>query len=251
MTLNIPMAVIPAAGGGTRIRPFSTTTPKPMIPVRKHPLLEYTIRRALKMGVKHVILIVGHHGEQIVSYFSDPPSLGLRCEITFIKQHERLGIAHALQLTEEIVSPVFICLLGDELYIDSDHEKMPTAFTAGVNAVIGLMHTQNTNLIRRNYSVELTPDQSRITNLIEKPTQLLNNILGVGSYIFDHRIFDAIKQTPLSAKNEIEITDAINVLTHMDGVIVRPYFLQGRYLNITYPEDLQLAEELLKTGRSV
>ena len=125
---------------------------------------------------------------------------------------------------------------------------MPKAFIDPTNAVIGLMRTQDPTLIQRNYSVELNPTGEFITKLIEKPKKPLNDILGVGSYIFDERIFEAISVTKPSFKNEIEITDAINNLAHLDNAVVRPFFLNGRYLNITYPEDLTLAEQLLNSG---
>jgi len=67
----------------------------------------------------------------------------------------------------------------------------------------------------------------------------------MGTYFFDKRIFDYIRKTPKSSlRNEIEITDTIQLMIN-SRERVSPFFFIGRYLNITYPEDIKEAEELL------
>jgi dTDP-glucose pyrophosphorylase len=123
---------------------------------------------------------------------------------------------------------------------------MAQHFDPEANAVIGLMHTNHLDMIKRNYTVSLNSNKTRILSLVEKPEQINSNILGVGSYLFEPSIFEAIRFTPPGKKNEIEITDSINTLCNMENIVVRPYFLEGLYLNVTYPEDVAHATKLIQ-----
>ena len=97
----------------------------------------------------------------------------------------------------------------------------------------------------KNYSVEIDPESNLIKHLIEKPKVITNDILGCGSYIFDETVFEAVRQTPRSKKNEIDITDTLNTMREL-GKNIYGYFLGGAYLNVTYPEDIVEAETLLR-----
>ncbi len=237
-------AVIPAAGAGKRIKPYSERVPKPMIQVLERPILAYVLDRCKQAGLEKIILIVNPESNVVKDYFGDGSELGLSIE--YVGQPHPEGIGHAVGLTEGIVKPPFAVYLGDELYLGSNHTGFIQGFDeTGCNASIGLMWVEKEELIRRNYSVDIDMDTHRIRYLVEKPTVVTNKILGCGSYIFDETVFDAIRKTPKSAKKEIEITDTLNTLTKL-GHAVHGYFLGGTYLNVTYPEDITFAEEMLR-----
>ncbi|MHA1861879.1 MAG: sugar phosphate nucleotidyltransferase [Candidatus Ranarchaeia archaeon] len=242
MLKGISSVVIPAAGKGKRMAGYTRSIPKPMIRINDHPILEYTICRAKRMGARVMYLIIGKNGGMIKHYFADGSALDT--EIIYLRQEQPLGIGHAILLAEDFIEGRFGVLLGDEIYIASNHEEMPLTFTKDVNCVIGLMRTSKIEMIKRNYSVTIHPEKNRIISLIEKPVRVTDNILGVGTYLFDSMIFDAIKKTPPGKKNEIEITDSINTLCQMDAV-VKPFFLRGEYLNVTYPEDIDYATKMI------
>ena len=226
--MKVNSVVIPCAGEGTRIHPYSESIPKPMLEVAGRPILEYILDRSLDMGCKHAVIIIGKFPEIIKNHFGNRYK---HLTIDYISQEKRLGIGHALSLAEEFVTDQFAFLLGDELYIDANFTDMVNSFTSNDNAVIGLMKTTNQDIIKRNYTVSIEPNSGNISSLIEKPTKVNANILGVGTYLFNELIFEAIKVTSPSPRGEIEITDSINTLVKIyDNV--KPFFLRGEYINI-------------------
>ncbi|MFX1404512.1 MAG: sugar phosphate nucleotidyltransferase [Promethearchaeota archaeon] len=235
--------VIPAAGKGRRIRPYSEKVPKPMIQVFNRPILAHVIDRCKDAGITNIIIVVNPESNAVENYFGDGSEFGVSIE--YVRQPKPEGIGHAVGLTEGIVEIPFAVYLGDELYIDSDHRGFIRSFDdTGFAASIGIMRVEDENLIRKNYSVEIDLETHIIQHLVEKPVELTNNILGCGSYIFNETVFEAIRHTPRSKKNEIEITDTLNTLREL-GYVVGGYFLGGHYLNVTYPADIVEAEKLL------
>ncbi len=240
-------AVIPAAGKGRRILPYSEKVPKPMIQVFNRPILAHVIDRCKNAGIFKIIIVVNPKSDAVKNYFHDGSELGVSIE--YVVQPKPEGIGHAVGLTEGVVDTPFVVYLGDELYLDSDHYGFINSFDkTGCAASIGIMRVEDENLIRKNYSVEIDPETQIIQHLIEKPIELTNNILGCGSYIFDETVFEAVRRTPPSKKNEIEITDTLNTIREL-GKDVYGYFLGGQYLNVTYPEDIIEAEKLLSKDK--
>jgi bifunctional UDP-N-acetylglucosamine pyrophosphorylase/glucosamine-1-phosphate N-acetyltransferase len=217
-----------------------------MIQVLGRPLLAYVLDRCKRAGLDKIIIIVNPQSNVVRDYFGDGSEFGLSIE--YVGQAHPEGIGHAVGLTEGIVEPPFAVYLGDELYLGSNHTEFIQGFDeTNCNASIGLMWVEKEELIRRNYSVDIDMETHRIRYLVEKPTVITNKILGCGSYIFDETVFDAIRRTPKSVKKEIEITDTLNTLVEMEHD-VHGFFLGGTYLNVTYPEDIAFAEQMLGSG---
>lgn len=240
-------AVVPAAGEGKRIRPYSEKVPKPMIQVFGRPILSYVIDRCRDAGISKIIIVVNPESRAVENYFQDGSEYGVFIE--YVSQPKAEGIGHAVGLTEGIVESPFAVYLGDELHLDSDHRGFIQSFDeTGCAASIGILRVDNEDLIRKNYSVEIDLETQHIQHLVEKPVELTNNILGCGSYIFNDTVFEAIRRTSKSKNNEIEITDTINTLRKL-GYEVYGYFLGGQYLNVTYPKDIAEAEKLLSLDK--
>ncbi|NHI94703.1 MAG: hypothetical protein EAX96_19590 [Candidatus Lokiarchaeota archaeon] len=245
----IKTAVIPCAGNGTRISPYSEILPKPLLPVGNKPLMQHTLEMLKSLNIEDVILIIGkkidneYYFNIMKTYFGDGERFGVNIE--YVVQEKPKGIGHALSMTEERLDGCpFLMLLGDEIYARSNHDEMLQEFDANCNAVIGLKKWKDKSQIKRNYTV--TFQNGFVGELYEKPTSddLLNlKILGLGSYIFDKNIFEAIEKTPPSKRGEIEITDSINTLIKI-GNKVKGFYLKGDYLNVTFPEDLKRAAKL-------
>lgn len=218
-----------------------------MIQVLGRPILAHVIDRCKAAGITNIIIVVNPKYDAVKNYFEEGNDFGVSIE--YVEQSKPEGIGHAVGLTEGIVDTPFVVYLGDELYLDSDHTGFIKSFdTTGCSAAIGILRVDDENLIRKNYSVEIDPNTQIVQHLVEKPTVLTNNILGCGSYIFDDSIFEAIRRTPRSKKNEIEITDTLNTIREL-GKDVYGFFLGGTYINITYPEDIHDAENLLRKDK--
>jgi NDP-sugar pyrophosphorylase family protein len=107
-------AVILAGGLGTRLRPYTTIIPKPLVPVGDRPILEHIIGRLSLAGVRKVDLCVSHLGELIQLYFSQAAILPDDLELAFHWEDEPLGTAGALQVVPDL-EDTFIAMNGDIL----------------------------------------------------------------------------------------------------------------------------------------
>jgi len=106
-------AVVLVGGEGTRLRPLTLETPKPMVPVMNLPFLERTLRRLKDAGIDDVILPAGYLPEAITSYFGDGSSLGLR--VRYVIEETPLGTAGALKNVAQYIDGPFFVLNGDVL----------------------------------------------------------------------------------------------------------------------------------------
>ena len=106
-------AVVLVGGEGTRLRPLTLETPKPMVPVMNMPFLERTLRRLKEAGIDDVILPAGYLPEAITSYFGDGSRLGMR--LRYVIEETPLGTAGALKNVEQYITGPFFVLNGDVL----------------------------------------------------------------------------------------------------------------------------------------
>ncbi len=113
-------AVILAAGEGSRLKPFTATRPKVMIPVGDKPILEYVINALQESGITDLIMVVGYKREKIMDYFSDGHKWGVN--IVYVEQFQQLGTAHALRQVSHMINDRFLVINGDTI-IDSSAIK--------------------------------------------------------------------------------------------------------------------------------
>ncbi len=199
--------VILTAGEGTRMRPLTLTRPKTMVPIGCKPILQYNVEALRDAGVSEITLIVGYHQEVIKKHFQDGSPFGVK--ITYVTQEERLGTAHAIGTTANILEGVFIILNGD-IIVESQliEDLMDKYQSTGAKSILTLTQVDDPSCFG---VVELEGD--KIINLIEKPApgETSSKWINAGIYLFDDDIFRAIKDTPKSLRGEYEITDSIKI----------------------------------------
>lgn len=230
------LGVILAAGKGTRILPFSDHYPKPILPILGKSLLQYQIEALREVGVRRVIVVIGHLGFAVVRALGDGHDLGVT--IDFVDQGPTLGIAHAVSKLEGIVDRPFMLFLGDIFFLHDDLGRMVTMLGPDdVHGVLAVKDEPSTEAIRRNYVV-LEDSQGFVKRVIEKPQYPPTQLKGCGLYLFDPMFFDAVRRTPRTAmRDEYEITDAIQIFVD-DGHRVRAARVIRDDLNLSYPADL-------------
>jgi len=236
----IRRALVPVAGRGVRAYPASTYSPKSLLAIDGTPLIDHTIRLLRdSLGITELILITGHLGGQLKRHCGDGSGVGVSIRYVDCANPD-VGLARGILLAQPLFDEPFVTILGDELYLDSNHAGMQAAWKSGTfDAMCGIKETDDLHQIKRNYSVAVV--DNRIISLTEKPATIQNALLGCGTYIFTPRIFEAIERTPKSPKSgRVELTDAIGTLVR-DGGKVAPFFLEGDYFNINTVDDFRYA----------
>lgn len=228
--------VILAAGRGSRMGALADHVPKALLPVCNEPLIHRHLGDLAALGVRDVLIVVGHLGDTIKRAVGDGTAWGI--SINYVTQVERRGLAHALGQLESHIDRPFYLILGD-IYFEFDAlDALHTAF-ADHDAVAALAVREETDLaaMQRNFSVEANPS-GRVTRVVEKPAHPRTTWKGCGCYLFDPCLFQAIRKTPRSSlRNEYELTDAIQVLID-DGATVQGVPMVAWDVNITEPADL-------------
>lgn len=230
------MGVILAAGRGERMAPFGQAIPKAALPIANKPLIEYQIEQMRSLGIDEVVVLIGHRGYQIASILGDGRRLGVR--VRYVEQTDMAGIAHALGQTEQAVTRPFLLMLGDIFFEPLRLQDMVDTFKAhGCAAVLAAKDESDPLAIRKNFAI-LRDDSGRVHRVIEKPRHAENRLKGVGLYLFDPLVFEAVRRTPRTAmRNEYELTDSIQILIDM-GHHVRVSDCIADDINLTFPSDL-------------
>ena len=230
------IGVILSAGKGSRIDPFNTQYPKPMLPIVNRPILEHQVEQMKTLGIVEIVIVVGHLQEVIRDYFGDGGRLGV--SIRYVEQKQTLGIAHAVMQLERHISGPFLLFLGDIFYVARDLGAMLRTFgPGGVGAVLAVKHEEDPVAIQKNFAVTIDAD-SNVSKVVEKPRYLVNKLKGCGMYLFGPEIFDAIRQTPRTAmRDEYELTTSIQIFID-SGYCVKACEVVDWDYNITFPADL-------------
>lgn len=237
--------VILAAGKGSRLYPVTHHVPKPLLPLANRPTLEYAFDRLKEMEVSDVCIVVGESEAQMRSVLGDGSAYGLR--LSYVRQTEPKGLAHAVGFTEEFVAgDDFVLYLGDAIY-GSGFAAYARRFRESGCANLDI--------------VKPVPDPSRfgvanvegerIVKLVEKPAAPESNLAMAGLYFFGPQLWKVLPDLEPSARGEYEITDAIQRLVD-DGETVLAGVYEGTWFDTgTLPSFLETSRFLAGEGNLV
>jgi dTDP-glucose pyrophosphorylase len=230
------IGAILAGGKGSRMGSISERYPKPLLPVANKPLMQHQIELMRDLGVCDILILIGHKGYEIARCFGDGSRLGVR--IRYAEQTQALGIAHAAGRFEPLADRPMLMFLGDIFFVPGRLQDMFERFEAqGGGAVLAAKHEPDPRSVSKNFAM-LLDDTGRVRRVIEKPRHPPNNLKGVGLYLFDLTVFDAIRRTHRTAmRDEYEITDSIQVMID-DGLPVSVSKCIVDDINVTTPDDL-------------
>lgn len=228
--------VVLCAGEGRRLHPSTSNIPKVLCPVSGIPVLRYVIE-FWRGYTEDFVFVIHHRKEDVIEFVRQLPVNSI-C----VEQKELRGIADAVAIVAPYVEDRFILVLGD--CICDGEFLFPDDMVQG----IGAWETEDSNAIKRSYSVELN-DDGIVRKVVEKPVFLPNKWCGLGYYFFDKRVFQYIAKTQASPlRGEIEITDVVQNMIN-GGERISAIAYQGSYINVTFLEDLQKAEAFLSVQR--
>ena len=177
-------AFILCGGEGTRLRPYTYTTPKPMLPVGGKPILQYVVENLKRAGIKDYVLTVGYLHEQISGYFSDGSKFGVKME--YAVEDEKLNTAGSVLPHKDKVNETFVVAMGDHV-TNIDIKKMVAQHKkSGAIATIALLK----HSIPIQFGIAEGKD-GLVTGFREKP--LLEHLYNVAIYVLETGILDYIK----------------------------------------------------------
>src|SRR5689334_7848784 len=231
--------LILSGGAGTRLRPITHTSAKQLVPVANKPVLFYGIEALVEAGITEIgVIIAPETGEEIRQAAGDGPAFG--ASLTFIEQEAPLGLAHALLTAEDFLGQSsFVMYLGDNLLRDGIVELVEVFRRSEPDALILLTHVDDPS----SYGVaELNGD--RVVRLVEKPKDPPSDLALVGVYMFTPSIFEAARAIKPSARDELEITDAIQHLVD-GGMRVEPHIVRGWWKDTGQLDDILEANRLI------
>jgi len=190
-------AVIVAGGLGTRLRPLTLKTPKPMLKIGKKPILEHLIDWNKKNGVKSFVICVSYLRENIEDYFKDGKKFGV--DIEYAVSNKPLATAGQLKTAEDFIDDTFVCVYGDSLF-DFSLRNMIKQHKAKKSFVTMALNEYKTNL---EYGVIDTSKTGKVLSWEEKPEIKAN--INIGCYVMEPDVFRLIpKNKPYGMDNVIK-----------------------------------------------
>ena len=198
--------LIPAAGLGTRLRPLTYTLPKPLLSVTNKPIIMYAIEDLRDAGIVDIGIIVS----DFVKAALEKEGLEVAgVSISYIRQADQLGIAHAVKQAREWLAGDDFCLyLSDNLFENGVQRYVEAFQTGDVDAVIALVKVPNP----KEFGVAVLDEAGNVMRILEKPKEPPSDLAVAGVYCFKNRVLDVIDSLEPSARGEFEITDAIQTL---------------------------------------
>ena len=199
--------IILHGGHGTRLRPLTHTGPKQLLPIANKPMSEYCIESIKETGIKEIAIIIGGLGSKKVrEYYGTGEKFGL--SFTYIEQDSPKGIAHAIQLCKEFVqNEKFLVFLGDNIIQKSIREFTLKFEKSNFDATVLLCKVDNPS----RFGIASVTEE-KITKIVEKPKNPSSDLAVTGIYFLTSKIFEIIENLKPSWRNELEITDALDIL---------------------------------------
>jgi UTP--glucose-1-phosphate uridylyltransferase len=247
--LVVRKAVIPAAGMGTRFLPATKSMPKEMLPIVDKPVLQFVVEEAVASGIDDILIVTGRAKRAIENHFDFNPELeaflasvgkhelidqirdiGNRANIHYIRQKLQLGLGDAIRLGRDHVGgQPFAVLLGDTI-IEPPEGKKP-----GLRQLLDVFEAKQASAVAvhrvprewvTRYGIvdgapeDGDPDVLHLRRLVEKPAvdQAPSNLAIAGRYVFTPEIFECIDLTGKGVGDEIQLTDAMNLLAQRQPV---------------------------------
>lgn len=218
--------------------PFTASVPKVMIPVGNRPVLEYGVAALAECGVRDLIFVVGYRRERIQAHFQDGKAFDVR--ITYVNQMKQLGTAHALGEARSQLDGPFVVLNGSNMV---DRHFVADLLDHADGSAIMITESDKP----RNYGVVTLKDRN-VQAILEKPTEIVSNLINTGAYALDPSIFPEIDA--LAAEGKHDLPSVLTKLAERDAVAaIRS---EGTWVDALFPWDLlRLNQAALQTAHDI
>ena len=267
-------AIIPIAGLGTRLLPFTKVIPKAMLPVANKPCVQWIAEELSEAGIKEIIFVYSRGQEMVQDYFARKTwyeeelekrgnketrileDIRNLAKFYFVEQKEQLGDGHAILQAKELIEPdeTFLVIFGDCLYTgDNVLKKLQEAYNKTQKCIVAVQEIPHEEA--HNYGIVITDSAGKIQTMIEKPTpkdpndpkdskdlkDITNAI--IGRYLLTPQIWSHLHKQP-SGSGEIRLIDALKELQTEEDIYAVE--MKGTWLDTGTLEGIQRAAERLK-----
>ena len=245
--------LILAGGVGSRLRPLTHTSAKQLVPVANKPIIFYGIEAMAEAGITDIGIIVGDTRQEIMDAVGDGSQWGV--DVTYVPQESPDGLAACVAIAGDFLGDDdFVMYLGDNLVengiadvvraFEDERRRLATPTLDGPveppAAQILLARVDDP----RQFGVAELDDDGNVVRLVEKPKEPKSDLALTGVYLFDRRVHEAVRSIKPSARNELEITDAIQWLVdHGHRVLTR--ILDGWWLDTGKKDPLLEANRVI------
>ncbi|WP_422484903.1 UTP--glucose-1-phosphate uridylyltransferase GalU [Gudongella sp. DL1XJH-153] len=254
--MKVRKAVIPAAGLGTRFLPATKAQPKEMLPIVDKPTLQFIIEEAVDSGIEEILIITGRNKSSIENHFDKSVELEMELErtgkddmleevrkitdmanIQYIRQKEPKGLGHAIYCAKNFIDEEpFAVLLGDDIVQSKKPclKQMIEVYDEYKTTILGVQEVPHNDVNKYGIidGMYIEDRIYKVKSLIEKPSiqDAPSNIAILGRYIINPAIFKAIEETEPDKKGEIQLTDALNILSKREAMYA--YIFEGRRYDV-------------------
>jgi UTP--glucose-1-phosphate uridylyltransferase len=249
-------AVIPAAGLGINFLPATKAQSKEMLPIIVTPTIQYVVEEAIDSGIDDILIIIGKGKRAIEDHFDRNHDLELHLEnkkrfdqyneirriadmanIHFIRQKEINGLGDAIRYAQQHVGDEpFAVLLGDTI-IDSVipvTQQLIDIYEQYRHTIVAVESVPRENVSRFGIvgGKQVSDALWSLTELVEKPSidKTPSDLALAGRYILTPEIFKAIEDTPKDKNNEIQLTDALQLMLQREDIFA--HAIEGKRYDI-------------------
>ena len=237
--MTVTQGLIPAAGKGTRLGPFTYAIPKELLPVGEKAVIEHVVEAMTRAGIEEITVVVSPHKHGLSDYLVSGKRFGVH--FNYVVQDEQKGLADAVLAGEHTIDDTFAVVLGDNYFEPKIFLKDMISFhcAEGADTVVGVAEVQD---VTRHGII--TPEGNRLIDIREKPSvhDAASNLGALGAYIFNTTIFDAIRETLPNVNGEYQLTDSIRIQI-FEGKRVLFRKIDGIHIDVGTPVDLMRANE--------
>jgi mannose-1-phosphate guanylyltransferase len=181
-------AVILVGGQGTRLRPLTSTLPKPVVPLVDRPFIAFMLEWLREHGVDDVIMSCGFLATSVREVLGDGSDLGIR--LRFVEEPDPRGTAGALKLAEPMLDERFLMLNGDVLTDIDLTSQIAQHEATGATATLALVPVADPTA----YGVVILEEDRSVRDFVEKPSsdRVQSNLISAGAYVLERRILDLV-----------------------------------------------------------
>jgi bifunctional UDP-N-acetylglucosamine pyrophosphorylase/glucosamine-1-phosphate N-acetyltransferase len=205
-----------------------------MLPVANRPMMEHLVLAARDAGITEFVFVIGYGEREVRNHFGNGERFGI--QIAYAPQRQQSGTADALRSARDLVTGPFLAMNGDMILSSADIARM-------INVPGPAMGTSTTDH-PGDFGVVLV-QSGRVISLEEKSKHPKSSIINAGAYTFTPEIFELLAGVGISARGELELTDALGVLIARHELGAVPL---STWMDIGYPWDLLDANAALLGG---